>query len=118
MWRPRSSVRSSSAEGALIFAPAQADVEAALREGNAPAGWLVVDPEAGAAATRARRDARRQIGRNPATRLEVQGIAGVTSGKTVDEIAVTLLAGGSAEPGDSAILCSQIRHQRIVCLPR
>jgi tetratricopeptide (TPR) repeat protein len=86
------------ADGALIFVPPQKDLEGALAQANAPAEWLSIDPESGAAALRARRDARRDIGRSLAERLEVQGIATVTTGKTPDEVALILLASGSAEP--------------------
>ncbi len=88
----------SGASGVLIFAPAKADLEGALNEVKPPADWLGVDSEAGATAARARRDARREIGRNLSARLEVQGVAGIGVGKSADEVTVTLLAAGSAEP--------------------
>jgi tetratricopeptide (TPR) repeat protein len=88
----------SAADGALVFAPPAKEVQVALAQANAPEGWLTVDPEAGAAAQRTRREARREIGRTLAERLEVQGVAAVTTGKNPDEIELALLAAGSAEP--------------------
>jgi hypothetical protein len=81
----------AGANGALIFAPADEELSAALRADN-----VTGDLFHGNSATVALR--RRDIGERVAARLGVQGIAAIESTGSPDSVRLSLLAAGSAEP--------------------
>ena len=84
------------AEHVLVYAPDQAQVDAAMQAENIPSGWLA-DAVTGAD-TALPRDVIRDMGRRLAARLGVQGFVAVVAGAARFQATVGFLAAGSGEP--------------------
>jgi hypothetical protein len=82
----------------LIYFPAEADLQAALKGEDLPADWL--GPERAPETTGARLppEVRRDIGRKLAGRLETQGVAAIGATGDPNVVTVTILAAGSGVP--------------------
>lgn len=94
----------ASAKQVLVYAPAPADLEAALRGETLPADWLTVDPTAPAdAPPRVPREVTRDLGKRLAAKLGAQGVAVISPGPDVYTFTVSLLAAGSGEPDVASI---------------
>jgi hypothetical protein len=97
----RSNVEQSLAASrrVLIFAPPDAEVEAALRGENAPPNWLTpAAPGSSPAGSRPPREVLRDLGRRVATKLNAQGVAAVSVGTDPYQVSLALLAAGSGDP--------------------
>jgi len=94
----------ASAKQVLVYAPAPADLEAALRGETLPADWLTVDPTAPAdAPPRVPREVTRDLGKRLAAKLGAQGVAVISPGPDAYTFTVALLAAGSGEPDVASI---------------
>jgi hypothetical protein len=94
----------AAATQVLVYSPAPADLEAALRGETLPADWLNVDPAAPPdAAPRVPREVTRDLGKRLAGKLGTQGVAVISPGPDAYTFTVALLAAGSGEPDVTSI---------------
>lgn len=87
----------------LVYAPTDAELQAAMQGENVPADWLAVDSSGAAASQRVPREVKRDLGRRLATKLQTQGIATISAGTDPYLITVSLLASGSGEPDNITV---------------
>ncbi len=80
----------------MFFAPADAELAAAIQQENIPADWL--SPMLGLPGARLPREAVRDMARRLSTRLGVQGLAAAAVGADSYTVSLLLLAAGSGEP--------------------
>lgn len=89
----------TTAKQVLLYSPAQADLDGAMKGESLPPDWLIV--ESGAPADgppRVPRDVTRDLGKKLATKFGTQGIAVISPGPDAYTFFVSLLATGSGEP--------------------
>jgi tetratricopeptide (TPR) repeat protein len=87
------------AKRVLVYVPADVDVATAMRDQNVPGDWLQpAPPGTEATAQRVQAQVRRDVGRQIAQKLDVQGVAAVGPGPDPYTLSVSLLASGSGEP--------------------
>jgi len=83
----------------LVFAPSDAELEAAYRGETVPPNWLTpAAPGASAPTARPPKEVVKELGRRVATKLNAQGLAAVAVGTDPYQVSVALLAAGSGEP--------------------
>jgi tetratricopeptide (TPR) repeat protein len=87
------------AKRVMVYAPADAELQAALRDETVPSDWLVAPAsETGASVAGLPREVTRELGRRLATKLGAQGVAAISAGPEPYSVRIALLAAGSAEP--------------------
>jgi hypothetical protein len=89
----------ASARQVLVYTPAAADLDTALRGDTLPTDWLDVDPNAPVdAPPKVPREVTRELGKRLAAKLGTQGVAVISPGPDAYTFTVSLLAAGSGEP--------------------
>ena len=84
------------ATGVLVYAPPEAELQAALKGTSMPPDFLASVAQIGAAQVSV--EGTREVGRKVSSALGVQGIAGISPGSDAYTFVVSLLAAGSGLP--------------------
>jgi hypothetical protein len=82
----------------LVYTPADTELTAAMRDAAVPPDWLNAELGAGAATGKVPKEVKRDTVKKLTSRMQVQGVAAVSSGQDPYLVTVLLFAAGSGEP--------------------
>jgi hypothetical protein len=88
----------ASVKSVLIYTPADTELTAAMRDASVPPDWLAAELGAGQAVVKVPKEVKRDLVKKLTTRMQVQGLAAISSGQDPYLVTVLLFAAGSGEP--------------------
>jgi hypothetical protein len=90
----------AQAKSLLVYTPADAELTSAMRDASVPPDWLAAELGGGTGQTvvKVPKEVKRDLVKKLTTRLQVQGLAAVSSGPDPYVVTVLLFAAGSGEP--------------------
>lgn len=88
----------ATVKNVLVYTPADAELTAAMRDASVPPDWLSAELGAGQSVVKVPKEVKRDLVKKLTARMQVQGLAAVSSGQDPYMVTVLLFAAGSGEP--------------------